>query len=268
LFPSACKRREMHQPLPKRPGFEPGITLMEMLLAVALIAMVIAGVSLGVGAISSTKLRHAASRMGAVISFLAHEAVVKGRPMRLVLDLGAGTYKVETMAVEDDRSAAYLAAGEKRGQGQSEEAPEEELERKSSLSKGEDQSAALKLGLGDFIKPPSQGRQKPAWEPITDGIRVEPLPETVRFASIYTPHQTEPFTQGQGYIYFWPNGSTEHTLVHLSLGDASEDETDKFYSILIDPMTGRAEVKDGRYELPSLDDFDEPGEVEEEETGL
>jgi general secretion pathway protein H len=247
-------------------GLSPGITLLEILLALALVALILSGAALGISAISSSNLRHSAGRVGAVVSSLSHNAVIKGRPMRLAFDLGSQGFRAEVMAEDDDRAPAYLAAG-KRQSGE-EPAPEEEAEEPEEAEAKAPAVPGLTLGITDMLKPPAYGRPKPRWEPV-EGAKLEPLPSGIKFAALYTPQQAEPFTEGVGYIYFWPSGQTEHALIYLSFADAPEDDPDQFFSVLVDPMTGRAKVIPGRYELPSdLRDFDQPEEVEEEDEDL
>jgi general secretion pathway protein H len=235
----------------------PGITLFEILITLALIGLLMGGVALGVQSISTMALRTSSSKIAALISFMSHEAIVKGRPMRLSVDLGSNTYRAETMAQTDDRASIYLQNVKKRDVGDSPDQPDEEKEKTKTPS----------YGLSDMIKPPLPSRPKPAWEPMNvPGMKLDPLDESVKFAAIYTPQQTQPFTEGQGYLYFWPSGQTEHALLHLSLKDAKEEETDKFFSILVDPTTGRAKVLKERYEFPpDLREFDAPEEEEEED---
>jgi general secretion pathway protein H len=237
-------------------GSLPGVTLFEILIAVALIGLLMGGAVMGVQSIGTIALRSSTSKMAALISFMSHEAIIKGRPMRLVIDLGTNTYRAETMARSDDRAVIYLQDVNKREQGANPDQVEEEETKKSTG-----------LGLGDFLQARPPSRPKPAWEPmVVEGMNLEPLDSSVKFAAIYTPQQTQPFTEGQGYLYFWPSGQTEHALIHLSTLDATEEETSKFFSIVVNPTTGRAVVHKERYEFPNdLRDFDEPEESEEEE---
>ena len=233
----------------------PGVTLFEILITLALIGLVMGGVALGVQSISTIALRSSTSKIAALISFMSHEAIVKGRPMRLVIDLGSNTYRAEAMSVTEDRAALYLQAVNKVEQGADPDAPKEETKKAPSF------------GVGDLMKQPIPSRPKPAWEPmVAQGMKLEPIDAAVKFSAIYTPQQTQPFTEGQGYLYFWPSGQTEHALLHLSLVDAKEEETDKFFSILVDPTTGRAKVIKQRYEFPNdLREFDAPEDEEEED---
>ena len=258
-----------HAPsLPARPGMQPGMTMIEILIALALIGLLMGGVVVGVGAISQTNLRTAATRTGAAISFLAHEAVIKGRPTRLVLDLGQNTWRAEVLAETDERAPSLLLSKEKQSVGE-DGTPKDEEEKKPS--KLQSQFGGASQDLANSLLGQVKGRPKPAWEPIPGkSLRIEPLSGEVIFSAVYTPHQTEPFTQGPGYLYFWPSGQTEHALVHISYKNATEDDQDQFFSVLVDPITGHAKVTNGRAELPaSLTEFDAADESEaEDDTGL
>jgi general secretion pathway protein H len=252
--PSSHQTRKLGRGSSWSKGSLPGVTLFEILIALALIGLLMGGAVLGVQSIGTIALRSSTSKIAALISFMSHEAIVKGKPMRLVVDLGSNTYRAEVMADVDDRAAMYLQNTTKRDQNDDPDQPKEEKKK-------------LSLGFGDFLKPHAPSRPKPAWEPmVAEGIRIEPLDSSVKFAAIYTPQQTQPFTEGQGYLYFWPSGQTEHALLHISTLDATEEDTSQFFSILVNPTTGHAKVIKERYEFPNdLRDFDEPEESEEEE---
>jgi general secretion pathway protein H len=247
---------------------EPGVTMIEILIALALVGLLMGGIVVGVGAISQTNLRTAATRTAAAISFLAHEAVIKGRPTRLVMDLGQSSWRAEIMADTDEHASTFLISKEKQGENE-DGTPKDEEEKKPSALKTQfpDASASLATAMLGEIK----GRPKPTWEAIPGkSLRIEPLSGEVIFSAIYTPHQTEPFTQGAGYLYFWPSGQTEHALLHVSYKNADENDPEQFFSIIVDPITGRAKVSNGRAELPSsLTEFDAAEEQEaEDDTGL
>ena len=73
-----------------------------------------------------------------------------------------------------------------------------------------------------------------------------------RLFDVYTPRQPEPYTKGRAYLYFFPDGHTERAVVRLEDGDA-------WYSLVVHPLTGRVEVKNGKYEIAK--DFDDQQEV-------
>lgn len=263
----SCPLPSLSRPGSRAPrGMLPGLTLIEILMVMALVGLLLGGVVVGVSAISQTGLRSSSARVAAAVSFLSHQAVIKGRPMRLVFELGQGTWRAESLA--EASGPTFLIATEKQGEGE-DGAPKDEEEKSG---KYESKFGPVTQNLAaTLLLPNAGGRPKPAWEPLPGkALRLDPLPEGLVFSALYTPHQTEPFVQGPAYLYFWPSGQTEHALLHISYKDAAEDQTDRFFSITIDPVTGRAKVSQGRAELPgNLTDFDAPEESEaEEDTGL
>ena len=70
-----------------------------------------------------------------------------------------------------------------------------------------------------------------------------------------TPREEEPRSEGEGGVYFFPGGVTEHTVIQLT------DGSDTIYSIEIHPLTGNGRIYPYAYE--PLSDLDDEGEVED-----
>jgi prepilin-type N-terminal cleavage/methylation domain-containing protein len=71
---------------------------------------------------------------------------------------------------------------------------------------------------------------------------VRELEGETRFAWAHTPHEPEPREEGRAYVYFFPGGITEHSVIQLG------DGADRIYSIEIHPLNGRAVVYPYEYE--------------------
>jgi type II secretory pathway pseudopilin PulG len=182
----------------------PGITLFEILIVLALIGLLMGGVALGVQSISTIALRSSSSKIAALISFMSHEAIVKGRPMRLVIDLGSNTYRAEAMAATEDRAALYLQGVKKVGQGADPDAPQEETKKAS-------------FGFGDLLKPPLPSRPKPAWEPmVAKGMKLEPIDTSVKFAASILHNKLNPSQKARAIYTFGPP-ARPNTLCFISL---------------------------------------------------
>ncbi|HLU47526.1 MAG TPA: hypothetical protein VK116_05555, partial [Planctomycetota bacterium] len=78
-----------------------------------------------------------------------------------------------------------------------------------------------------------------------------PLGEGIKIARLITPHDPAPLTDGNGAIYFFPGGQSEHAVVHL------ENQDGEVFSVEIAPLTGRAKVYAFAYEPESLSEADE-----------
>ncbi len=89
------------------------------------------------------------------------------------------------------------------------------------------------------------------------GRRGEPrqLEGDTQFVTVFTPHEPAPRTEGRAFVYFFPGGVTEHSIIQLSDGE------DKIYSIEIHPLTGRAVIHlEEREPDGELDELQESGE--------
>ena len=97
------------------------------------------------------------------------------------------------------------------------------------------------------------------------GARFQPLPgnrgeprdlegDSI-FLRAYTPHEPGPREDGKAYVYFFPGGVTEHSVIQLSDGD------ERVYSVEIHPLSGRSIVH--TFEFEPEEDLDELMEDEE-----
>jgi general secretion pathway protein H len=100
------------------------------------------------------------------------------------------------------------------------------------------------------------GYHGPRFAPLT-GKHGEPrsLEGDTVFKAVYTPHEQKVRTDGKAYIYFFPGGMTEHSIVQLSDGD------ERTYSVEIHPMSGRSIIH--REAIEPEDDLDKLQEASE-----
>jgi prepilin-type N-terminal cleavage/methylation domain-containing protein len=75
------------------------------------------------------------------------------------------------------------------------------------------------------------------------------------FLRAFTPHEPRPREGGKAFVYFFPNGTTEHSVIQLSDGD------ERIYSVEIHPLSGRAVIHP--FELEPDADLDLLQEAEE-----
>ncbi|HVV48834.1 MAG TPA: prepilin-type N-terminal cleavage/methylation domain-containing protein [Polyangia bacterium] len=228
-------------------GRAAGFTLIEVMIAVGVLALVATIGVKGFRTVTKSNLRSSASHLSGAIRFLFDRASVTGKYHRLVIDLNEGKYWAE---VSDDKfyapnQAESVADRQKR---EDKEAAQDEADRKrkekedalygkgggNNLFSSYTASSSFdmsKLEVGDFHpkRPRFAAFKETALKPVTLN--------KLRIASVYTPRMTEPVTSGRAYIYFYPLGQTEPAIVTLT--DASGENV---YSLVVHPLTGRVRI--------------------------
>lgn len=241
-------KRQLEAARPAR-GRAAGFTLIEVMIAMFVVALIATIGVKGFRAITKSNLRAGASHMSGAIRFLFDRASVTGKYHRLVIDITEGKYWAE---VSDDKFYAPNQAETEadRQKREDKEANQDEEERKKkekqqmlygtgsgttgsfstySPSSSFDMS---KLDIGDFRpkRPRFAAFKETALKPVTLG-------KQVRIRSVYTPRMVDPVTAGRVYIYFYPLGQTEPAIVTLT--DASGQSV---YSLVVHPLTGRVRI--------------------------
>src|SRR5262249_7679548 len=100
--------------------------------------------------------------------------------------------------------------------------------------------------LGASLEPPPQPKRA-KFQTFRDATLPTVKMKSSKLFDIYTPRQREPYTSGKAYLYFFPDGHTERAVIRINDGD-------EFYSLIVHPLTGKGEVKAGKYDIPR--DFD------------
>ncbi len=221
-----------------------GMSLVEVLVAVMVVALLATTATLGLGAATRGRLRAACMKLVAAARYASNRAAVRGTTVRIALDFERGT-----LALQEASGAVTLtdADGERRA-----EDDDEEGRARSAADPWE----AARARLEDTMTP-HLGRDP--FGPLTgrDGevlrrFRPRPLGDGIRIVRLYAPHEPSPREEGMGYVYFFPSGVAEHAVVQLAAGEA-------VYSVEVHPYTGRARVHREAVEPETLDE----GELED-----
>ncbi len=253
---------------------ELGFTLIEMMVVVIIVAVVTTGVGLSIGATARAKLRSSCFKLVSAVRYAYSNAVTQGVTTRLVLDFDQRTFYLEETA-----GRVVLNKEDETGEGfrQEEEKLEDKLDqrmrdaRMDAMNTGEtdDSMSTLTDSLtggvltDPFLAAMQQGTingpvgyKRPKFEKIA-GRRgeVRELEGNTAFVVAYTPHEPVPREEGKAYIYFFPNGVTEHSIVQVSDGD------DRVYSLEVHPLSGRALIHNEPIEPE--EELDELQEAEE-----
>lgn len=202
-----------------------GMTLLEIGIALAIVAAVIALAVPTVSSVARVQLRQRTGQLAGGIRSLYGASAVAGRSCRLVMDLDASAYWSECAA----GSVRLAAEGERARSGAREATREEEL-------------LATVAQRGDAVSDEDRERaelaRKSAFTPTGD-IPKTALGGSVRFAGVWVSHQPERYVAGKAFLYFWPSGLTETASIQLAQGDDAN-------TILVQPLTGKVRIASGR----------------------
>lgn len=212
-----------------RPTAQRGFTLIEVIVVIAVVAIMM-GITVSFISPSPFRLlQQEARHVIAVVRFAYNEAATQNRVHRIVFDLNENSYWVEeggedfVIGAEDgNASEAGVAVGD-------ETEPEVVNEETEAGSEVEGEAVAPDTpttGASDFI-------------PVDDSVAKKVVfHEDIQIKDIYVSHQEGPIDEGHAYLYFFPTGLTEEAVIHFS--DLEEELN---YSIIVNPITGRARVE-------------------------
>ena len=221
---------------------ERGFTLVEVMVVIAIIAVVVGLGARGLRSLAKSDLRESSAHLSGAMRYLFDRASTTGKMHRLVLDMETDQYWAE---VSDDRfyipREAESEQAMRRREDREADEDEEEQKRLDRAAKNYDNSSTptsssfdlSKLEVGDF-------KPKRARFAAFKEVAIKPVKlKKAKIRSVYTPRLTEPLTSGRAYVYFFPLGQTEPAIITLS-----SDDGPPIYSLVAHPITGRVRVYD------------------------
>lgn len=226
-----------------------GVTLVEMLVVLAIVALLVSGVVMGSGQLGSAKLRKSATTLAGAIRVAFTRASVMSRSVRLVFD-----FDQKQFWLEEADQPMLVQSKDTTGTGGAE-----------AVTQHEQQAVAESDRIIKGVT-----ASKPRFHKVTMGLLAREeekspdareLPGGIEFRSFQTPHDDEARTSGRAYLYFWPGGLTERASIVLRKGKSTED-TDAL-TLVVSPLTGTVNVKPGAVALPTPTDEKDLSERED-----
>ncbi len=206
-----------------------GFTLLEIVISLALLVMALSVALPSFESVTGARMRSAAGQLAGSLRALYDHAALSGQTCRMAFDLDARTYWPECA-----RGAARISS-----------VPEESRDGKRYVDTEAQQEAQERLEdlqRDNPIEAKLEAKTPFAKYRDEDVQRVQ-LPADVNFAWIWTPHQTQKYTAGDAYVYFFPQGNAERAYVALAHGDDS-------LTVAVSPLTGKIRVDPGEDEIP------------------
>lgn len=230
---------------------ERGLTLIEISVAIVIVAMLFSAAVVGIGSITGAKAKGAAGELAGLIRSLYDSAALRGQTCRLVFEIpdpkseeptryhaecaeGAVTTARDrdTALREENREREQQARSNSRGQGG-------ETRRNYLVSSGSDQPSAQELLEGEKQRVENAARFSSY---TSEEVPARELPADVR-VSVWTRQQREPVESGVAYLYFFPQGYTEKAYVYVRQGD-------NVWTLDVSPLTGKVQVSAEALEVP------------------
>jgi general secretion pathway protein H len=219
-----------------------GLTLVEVLVVVALIALMSSAIIFGSGMLGSSKQRAAATLVMSGIRMGLTRANSTGRPVRMVFDL-----EKERVVLEESTGGPMLRVKEKKSSGGGAEA--------ATVAE-----QAARQEADRVLEGPRAPRA--AFKPVKqfgfdgdDEKEGRALGQDVKFKSVQTEHDEDPREEGRAYLYFWPGGGTERASIQIA-------HKDDVLTVLVSPLTGRAKIEKGPVKLEAPKNEEDFGQIE------
>jgi len=212
-----------------------GVTLIETLVTIAIIAIMSAAAFFGMGAVSTARLKRGATQVSGWVHLAYAHALSTSRSVRLVFD-----FEARTITMEETDAHHLIQRGVAGGA-----APATALEQQAEQD-------GQKVQLGP-VAPKSEfkqvtGEKSGIFKYADDTLT---LPQGIGFWRVETEHQDKPVGEGRAYLYFSPSGLTENAAIQIRVSNSEETIDANYLTILVGPLTGRTQVFKGRVDAPA-----------------
>ena len=223
------------QHITKHHHFRKGMTLIEILIVVVLIASMMTLAMIGLGIVGRTDVQGSALKFSSMIRYTFNMAATTNQTLQLKLDFDNSTFTIERLDVFGGLSDEAL-----RG---------DTLKSVQSGSLNKKGSRASRLDEED------SRFGTVSRTPVEDILLSEDntkLDDEVFFVGLMTSHHDEMQTDGIGTINFFANGFVEKSIIYLGDESARDGADDGiYYSIIVNPLTGQSSVIPGKQEISS-----------------
>jgi general secretion pathway protein H len=231
---------------------ERALTLVEVLVVCALIAVLTVAVVAGTNQLPGARLKRSSTMIASATKVAYSRATATSRYLRIVLD-----FEQNAIWLEEADAPMLVQSKDLTGAGGADPA-----------------TAAEKAALAEsdrIVKGPPI--PKPTFRPVEalgfgeqEGTikGAKKLQRGITIREVQTGHDENPVTKGRAYLYFWPGGLTERASIQLRIGDKTEDSSTM--TLIVSPLTGKVTIKGGPVALKPL--AGDQSDSEREDTGF
>ncbi len=224
------------------------LTLIEVLIVLAIIGIMTAGVVAGSGQLAGARLKHSTAVLAGAVRVAYARATSMSRSVRIVFD-----FQESTFWIEDGDLPMLVQSKDLTATGGADPATVAE---KAAVDEGDRIVKGPRAPRPHFTAVDTPGL---AASQVRKGPKS--LDRGIRFREVEASHDDAPRKEGRAYLYFWPGGMTERASIQISIGD-SKDDSDTM-TLLVSPLTGKVAVKAGAAPMTRPADDREASEREE-----
>ena len=228
-----------------------GLTLIEISIAIIIVAMLFSAAVMGIGSITGAKAKGSAGELAGLIRSLYDSAALRGKTCRLVFEIpdpkaeeptryhaecaegAVTTSRDRDTALREENSDRERDARSNRPAGGGRE------ERRNYMVSSGDAPSASELLEGEKQRVENAARFSSY---TSEEVPSRELPADVR-VSVWTRQQRAPVESGVAYLYFFPQGYTEKAYVYVKQGD-------NVWTLDVSPLTGKVQVVNEALEVP------------------
>lgn len=222
-----------------------GLTLIEIMIALLIAAVLFSAVVMSVGALTGSKAKASAAELAGVIRSLYDTAALTGKTCRLVFEI-PGPKSEEATKYRAECAAAGVTTSRDRDTA----LRDENTARDDAKRQGKDERRNFRSSSGgqpsiQELMEQEQNRVEQAArfsEYTAEEVAPRELPGGVG-VSVWTRQQKTAVEQGVAYLYFFPQGYTEKAHVYVRQGD-------NVWTLTVSPLTGKVSVVSEQLEVP------------------
>lgn len=228
-----------------------GFTLIELVIAIAVVAVLLGGAVMSIGALTGAQAKEATTRLAGTIRSMYDTANLTGKTCRMVFELpepkdDAGQVKYRAECAEGgvtagrDRDAELKLVND--------DAKELKAKKRPKADPNDSRFQALNREGAPSVQE-LMLREKERVESAakfsgytSEEVAVVSLPRAVRL-DVWTRKQRDPVKSGLAYLYFFPQAYTERAQIWVRQGKNT-------WTLKVAPLTGKTSVVADDLEVP------------------
>lgn len=190
------------------------------------------------GGTTASQLKKESTALAAAIRYSYHQAAITNLPYRIVFDMTDQAYWLEegsgpfVLGKEEEKKEEAKKKGEKKGEAKAGEG--------DAASDGKEEASA---------EAEEAGGEETSFAREESVIKKVVFKDEIRIRDVYVSHQDDILTNGQSFLYFFPHGITERSVIHLS-----DEEGEHNMTLVVNPVTGKTKIENGYLEQDKLDE--------------